>query len=144
VVHIWSTSRPTRHRQPPHESGPDGPATPVGFRVQMPVTVQGEAHSIVWHADDSEQMGQLLNAWSTRFADPHLPRTLGHQLRAAGFQVERPEVLVRLNPEYDAKTCSVANGEIMADYAVTQGSITRDQADAWTQDLRQHGRYFLA
>jgi hypothetical protein len=103
------------------------PQRPVGFRVQMPVTVQGEAHSIVWHADDSEQMGQLLNAWSTRFADPHLPRTLGHQLRAAGFQVERPEVLVRLNPEYDANTCSVANGEIMADYAVTKAAsrVTR-------------------
>ena len=103
--------------------------------------------SIVWHADDSEQMGQLLNAWSTRFADPHLPRTLGHQLRDAGFQVERPEVLVLLNPEYDANTYSVANGEIMADYAVTQGSITRDQADAWTQDLRQlgrDGRYFFS
>jgi hypothetical protein len=28
LVHIWSTSRATRHRQPPHESGPDGPATP--------------------------------------------------------------------------------------------------------------------
>jgi hypothetical protein len=28
VVHIWSTSCPTRHRQPPRESGPDGPATP--------------------------------------------------------------------------------------------------------------------
>src|SRR4029453_7535089 len=28
VVHIWSTSRPTRHRQPPRESGPNGPATP--------------------------------------------------------------------------------------------------------------------
>jgi arsenite methyltransferase len=123
------------------------PQRPVGFRVQMPVTVQGEAHSIVWHADDSEQMGQLLNAWSTRFADPHLPRTLGHQLRAAGFQVERPEALVLLNPEYDANTYSVANGEIMADYAVTQGSLTRDQADAWTQDLRQlgrDGRYFFS
>ena len=35
----------------------------------------------------------------------------------------------------------------MADYAVTQGSLTRDQADAWTQDLRQlgqDGRYFFS
>jgi SAM-dependent methyltransferase len=103
--------------------------------------------SIVWHADDPERMGRLLDAWRARFADPHLPRTLGHQLRAAGFQVSRPEALVLLNPEYDANTYSVANGEIMADYAVTRGSLTRDQADAWTQDLRQLGRdgqYFFS
>src|SRR4029453_13340510 len=32
LVHIWSTPRPTRHRRPPRESGPDGPATPGGVR----------------------------------------------------------------------------------------------------------------
>jgi SAM-dependent methyltransferase len=58
--------------------------------------------SIVWHANDPERMGRLLDAWRARFADPHLPRTLGHQLRNAGFQVSPPEALVLLNPEYDA------------------------------------------
>jgi hypothetical protein len=40
-----------------------------------------------------------------------------------------------------------AGGEIMADYAVNRGSLTRDQADAWTQDLRRLGwdrRYFFS
>jgi hypothetical protein len=103
--------------------------------------------SIVWHANDPERMGRPLDAWRARFADPHLPRTLGHQLRNAGFQVSHPEALVLLNPEYDATTYSVANGEIMADHAVTQGSLTRDQADAWTPDLYQlgrDGRYFFS
>lgn len=112
-----------------------------------PLVLDTDWDSIVWHADDPERMGQLLDAWRARFADPHLPRTLGHQLRAAGFQVSHPEALVLLNPEYDANTYSVANGEIMADYAVTRGSLTRDQADAWTEDLRQlgrDGRYFFS
>jgi arsenite methyltransferase len=42
------------------------------------------------YVDDPERMGQLLDAWRARFADPHLPRTLGHQLRDAGFQVSHP------------------------------------------------------
>jgi arsenite methyltransferase len=121
------------------------------YRVLRPggraLVLDTDWDSIVWHADDPERMGRLLDAWRARFADPHLPRTLGHQLRDAGFQVSHPVALVLLNPEYDANTYSVANGEIMADYAVTRGSLTRDQADAWTQDLRQlgrDGRYFFS
>jgi arsenite methyltransferase len=121
------------------------------YRVLRPggraLVLDTDWDSIVWHADDPERMGQLLDAWRARFADPHLPRTLGHQLRDAGFQVSPPEALVLLNPEYDANTYSVANGEIMADYAVNRGSLTRDQANAWTQDLRRlgrDGRYFFS
>jgi len=103
--------------------------------------------SVVWHATGAERMGRLLAAWMERFADPHLPRTLARRLRDAGFQVDHTEVLVLLNPEYDPNTYSVANGEIMADYAVTRGLLTRDEADAWTQDLYRlghEGRYFFS
>jgi hypothetical protein len=44
LVHIWSTSRPTRHHRPPREIGPDVPQGPVRFRVQVPEAVQGDAH----------------------------------------------------------------------------------------------------
>jgi len=103
--------------------------------------------SIVWHATDPDRMRQVLAAWTQRFADPHLPRTLASQLRAAGFQVSHHDVLVLLNPEYDPDSYSVANGEIMADFAVSRGSLSRDQADAWRADLHQlgrEGRYFFS
>jgi arsenite methyltransferase len=103
--------------------------------------------SIVWHATDAKQMTRLLAAWMERFADPYLPRTLARRLRDAGFQVDRRDVLVLLNPEYDPNTYSIANGEIMADFAVTQGRLTRDEADAWTQDLYrlgEEGQYFFS
>jgi SAM-dependent methyltransferase len=76
--------------------------------------------SIVWHATDTNRMRRLLAAWTQRFADPHLPRSLASQLRAAGFKVDQPQVLVLLNPDYRPDTYSIANGEIMADFAVTR------------------------
>jgi len=103
--------------------------------------------SIVWSAADQERMQRLLTAWTTRFADPHLPRTLASQLQAAGLQMQRREVLVLFNPEYDPDTFSVANGEIMADFAVAQHAMTRDEAQSWNQDLQwlgQEGRYFFS
>jgi arsenite methyltransferase len=103
--------------------------------------------SIVWNATDQERMQRLLTAWTTRFADPHLPRTLASQLQVAGLQVRHRDVLVLFNPEYDPDTFSVANGEIMADFAVAQHAMTRDEAQSWIQDLRrlgQVGRYFFS
>jgi arsenite methyltransferase len=103
--------------------------------------------SIVWHAADQDRMRRLLEAWVGRFADPHLPRTLARRLRDVGFQVDRREVLVLFNPKYDADTYSVANGEIMADYAVGGGRMTREEAEAWMEDLQRLGReerYFFS
>jgi arsenite methyltransferase len=103
--------------------------------------------SIIWHATDTGRMRRVLVAWMGRFADPHLPRSLASQLRDAGFQVNQPEVLVLLNPEYSPDTYSIANGEIMADFAVARGGLTREEADAWMADLHQLGRerrYFFS
>jgi arsenite methyltransferase len=103
--------------------------------------------SIVWAAGDQARMQRLLAAWADRFADPHLPRSLSRQLQDAGFQVEQREVLVLFNPEYDPDTYSVANGQIMADFAVVQGRMPREEAEAWMRDLQRlggQGRYFFS
>jgi arsenite methyltransferase len=103
--------------------------------------------SIVWAAGDQARMQRLLAAWAARFADPQLPRSLSWQLQDAGFQLERREVLVLFNPEYDPDTYSVANGQIMADFAVTQGRMPREEAEAWLRDLQRlgrQGRYFFS
>jgi len=103
--------------------------------------------SIVWSAADEERMQRLLAAWTERFAHPHLPRTLSRQLQEAGLQVRHREVLVLFNPEYDPDTFSVANGEIMADFAVAHHAMTPDEAQSWMQDLQRLGRegqYFFS
>jgi arsenite methyltransferase len=57
------------------------------------------------------------------------------------------DVLVLFNPEYDPDTFSVANGEIMADFAVAQHVMTKDEVQPWVQDLQwlgREGRYFFS
>ena len=101
--------------------------------------LEGLLDSIVWNATDQERIQRLLTAWTKRFADPHLPRTLTQQLQNAGLQVRHRDVLVLFNPEYDPDTFSVANGEIMVDFAVAHHAMMRAEAQSWIQDLQGSG-----
>jgi arsenite methyltransferase len=102
--------------------------------------------SVVWHASEPERMRRVLAAWTQRFADPHLPRTLAPRLRAAGFEVTGCDVLVVLNTEYDLNTYSVSNGRIVAGFAAEQG-VPREIVEAWWADLErlgERGEYFFS
>jgi hypothetical protein len=92
-------------------------------------------------------MRRVLDAWNQRFADPHLPATLGPRLRAAGFEITAREVLILFNPEFDPDTYSVTNGQIMADFVTDHAGIDWREAGAWWDDLQQlgqQGRYFFS
>jgi ubiquinone/menaquinone biosynthesis C-methylase UbiE len=112
------------------------------YRVLRPgaraVILDTDWDSIVWNATDEALMGRVLSLWTRRFAHPHLPRTLSHRLRAAGFQVLGREVVVFFNPEYDPNTYSLTNAEIMADFVGPLG-LSSHEVHAWTQDLRDLG-----
>jgi arsenite methyltransferase len=102
--------------------------------------------SIVWHAANPDRMRTILTAWTQRFADPHLPRTLAPRLRAAGFEVTGPDVLVIVNTEYDDDTYSVSNAEIMASFAKSH-AVPVELVEEWAADLQQLGRrgeYFFS
>jgi len=81
---------------------------------------------------------RFMDAWTNRFAHPHLPRTLRHRLRNAGFRVLRCDVLVLLNDTYDPDTYSLTNGDIMAEFVQHHGLSAADVAD-WKRSLEKLG-----
>jgi len=102
--------------------------------------------SLVWHAHARDRMQRIIAAWTTRFADPHLPTTLKRRLSAAGFDVQAVAVVPVLNADFDPDTYSARHIEIVSDY-VTRHGIPPEEAAAWADDLRERAHtdeYFFS
>ena len=101
--------------------------------------------SIVWHSSDRERMQRVLTGWEEHLVDPHLPRTLGPSLAAAGLDPATPWVLPLLNVGYRRETYSAGMLEIMQAYLTEQDTISVDEVRAWADDLRSLGDgYFFS
>jgi hypothetical protein len=89
-------------------------------------------------------MRRVLTAWSERFANPHLPRTLARRLGDAGFEVRSRDVLVLFNPVYDPNTYSLTNGHIMANFVLGRQGITvmrsRHGPGTWSSSAKRSGQ----
>jgi len=112
------------------------------FRVMRPggraLILDTDWDSLVWNTLDASLSNRFMDAWTKRFAHPHLPRTLRHRLRNAGFRVLRCDVLVLLNDTYDPDTYSLTNGDIMAEFVQHHGLSAADVAD-WKRSLEKLG-----
>ncbi|MFI5898206.1 methyltransferase domain-containing protein [Actinoplanes sp. NPDC051513] len=95
--------------------------------------------SIVWHSTDPERMRRILLTWEQHLADPFLPRTLGRQLRRAGFDVAPPQVLTLLNVGYEAATYSGQLIPIVARFVTGRDGWTAADVDGWVEDLQTLG-----
>ena len=101
--------------------------------------------SIVWHSGEPERMRRVLGAWDDHLADPHLPRTLGTRLRDAGFAVTQQAVIPLLNAGYDVDTISANLIGLIRDFVRGRHGLSRDDADAWAQELEGLGSdYFFS
>ena len=103
--------------------------------------------SIVWHSPDKQKMNRILRAWEDHAADPFLPRTLARKLHAAGFSVERQEVIPLFNNEYDPDTYSNRIIDLIVSFVVERNSISKEDADGWAEELRScglNGEYFFS
>lgn len=110
------------------------------------LVIDSDWHSIAIHSDDGERMSRVLSAWDEHFVHPRLPRTLGAELRTAGFTIEQREVIPLLNAEYRDDTYAKPTLAIMASFVVGRGGITQAEADAWHAEfatLGEQGRFFF-
>jgi hypothetical protein len=101
--------------------------------------------SIVWHSTDPDRMRRILLTWQQHLADPFLPRTLGRQLRRAGFDVAPPRVLSLLNAGYEATTFSGREIPVIARFVTGRDGWTAAAVDGWAEELRTLGPdYFFS
>jgi len=95
--------------------------------------------SIVWHSRDPARTARVLAAWDEHLADPHLPRTLAPALRAAGFTLERAQVLPLLNVGYDPNTFSAMNAKTIGEFVTGRAGLTDADVRAWIDDVTSLG-----
>jgi ubiquinone/menaquinone biosynthesis C-methylase UbiE len=103
--------------------------------------------SLVWHSGDPARMRRVLSAWEEHLADPHLPRVLALLLRAAGFQIERCEMIPLFNPNLTDASYSHGLIDLVAGFVAGRRGVTLQEATAWATDLRSlgaEGRYFMS
>jgi ubiquinone/menaquinone biosynthesis C-methylase UbiE len=100
--------------------------------------------ALVWHSSDGERMDRVLDGWRRRVADPHLPRTLGRQLRDAGFQVTHREAYAILDTDGDPDSYSAHQIEHLG---ASASGVAAEEIEAWAADLRElaaSGDYFFS
>jgi arsenite methyltransferase len=101
--------------------------------------------SLVWRADDDIRAARVLTTWDEHLVDPHLPRRLGGELRAAGFDVTAVDALTMLNVGYARRTFSACLLEQIVAFVAGRSGPTAADAEEWAADLRGQGEnYFFS
>lgn len=111
------------------------------------VIIDTDGDSLVWHSTDPARMQRVLAAWSEHCADFYLPRSLSSRLGHAGFRVRRRDCIPLFNPGYDPNTYSYGLIGLIVGFVPGRQGVTRGEAEAWAEDLRQLGRegsYFFS
>jgi SAM-dependent methyltransferase len=101
--------------------------------------------SIVWHSGEPGRMRRVLAAWDEHLADPHLPRRLPGELRAAGFTLADTAVVPVFNRGAGRNTYSAGLIGIIAAFVAGRGGVTEAEAAAWAGELEGLGEeYFFS
>jgi len=111
------------------------------------VVVDTDWDTAVWHTADRARMRRVLAAWEEHLHDPFLPRTLGVKLEAAGFSVQRREVIALLNPSLHPNCYSHGMLRAIAAFVSGRRGVSEAEALAWAAEQRElgtRGAYFFS
>jgi ubiquinone/menaquinone biosynthesis C-methylase UbiE len=121
------------------------------YRVLRPggraLILDTDWESLVLHTSDPDRSNRILAAWDQHLVDPILPRTLIPKLRRAGFELTHSTVMPMYNPDYDPDTYSYGWITLVVSFVSRWSDVTKEEAKAWAQDLRQlgeRGEYFFS
>ena len=110
--------------------------------------------SVVWHSNDHDRMTRVLACWDAHLVDPHLPATLGGKLQAAGFEVQRCEIIPMLSASY--QPYSYGAGIMRGIHGFVRGvvraggeghGLSPEEVQAWYDDqmgLIERGGFFFS
>jgi ubiquinone/menaquinone biosynthesis C-methylase UbiE len=119
------------------------------YRVLRPggraLAVATDWDGVVWYSENPQRMGVVMRAWEQHCTDPHLPRTLGARLKAAGFTISAvtgyPLINTKITDSYSEGILRLAT-----DFAIQQNLVPKAELDAWAAEQRalsEQGRYFF-
>jgi arsenite methyltransferase len=110
------------------------------------VIVDTDWDSLVWNASDTSLMTRVLRAWDEHLHDPHLPRTLSRELRAAGFVLRERRVINMFNPSFDELSLSGGLIALISAFVPGRQGVSEEEVKLWASDLRalgERGEYFF-
>ena len=103
--------------------------------------------SLVVHTEDRPRLDRIMDAWDEHFVHRGLPRTLGAQLRDAGFRVRERTAIPMFNPEYTPNAFSFHLVKLIAGFCAGRRECTKEDGQEWLAELEQlgsQGRYFFS
>mgnify|MGYP001813043875 FL=1 len=99
-----------------------------------------------WHSKDPARMDMMMTAWAAHCPHGSLPRVLGAEMVAAGFETPNIATHPIINTRFHAEAYSYRLARLMHSYAVNAGVAEKDAA-AWFDELARldaAGRYYFA
>lgn len=102
--------------------------------------------TLSWHSSDPDRMARVLRAWDGHLAHPALPRTLGPQLRSAGFGNVHADGHAFATTDLVPDAYGGALFPLIEDYLERSDDISEEEARAWAddqRDLAERGEFFF-
>jgi SAM-dependent methyltransferase len=103
--------------------------------------------SLVVHTEDPERLARILDAWDEHFVHRGLPRTLGGQMRDAGFRLRERIAIPIFNPDHHKDAFSWHLTKMIAGFSAGKRNCTQADASGWLAELEElgrSGRYFFS
>ena len=102
--------------------------------------------TVSWHSGDPGRMARVLAVWDAHLADPALPRTLGSELRRAGFVDVGTAAHAFVSTEASDETYGGLVLSFAEQYVGGTGELPSDELEAWAaeqRDLDAAGDFFF-